>query len=103
MVPSMSIVKSLRRYWAASSASAALAALFHNGKEVSAIRSILAELLGHPQSATPIVMDNSTASGLANDTVFQERSKAMDMRFYWVRDCVRQPRLISGVLEKGHS
>jgi hypothetical protein len=46
--------------------------------------------MGHPQPATPIVTDNSTASGLANDTVKQKRPKAIDMRFYWIRDRVRQ-------------
>ena len=30
--------------------------------------------------------DNTTAEGIANDTVKQRRSKAFDMRFYWVRD-----------------
>jgi hypothetical protein len=45
-----------------------LAALFHNGKEAYAIRSILAEL-GHPQPSTRIATDNSTASGIANDNV----------------------------------
>ena len=29
--------------------------------------------------------NNSTACGIANDTVKQRRSKAMDMRFYWIR------------------
>jgi hypothetical protein len=72
-----------------SAAEAELAALFHNGKEAYSIRNILAEL-GHPQPPTPIVTDNSTTSGIANDTVKQKRSKAMDMRFYWVRDRVRQ-------------
>jgi hypothetical protein len=72
-----------------SAAEAELAALFHNGKEAYAIRIILQEL-GHPQPPTPIVTDNSTASGIANDSVKQRRSKAMDMRFYWVRDRVRQ-------------
>ena len=72
-----------------SAAEAELAALFHNGKEAYAIRNTLTEL-GHTQPATPIVTDNSTASGIANDTVKQKRSKAMDMRFYWVRDRIRQ-------------
>jgi hypothetical protein len=63
-----------------SAAEAELAALFHNGKEAYAIRNILHEL-GHPQPPTPIATDNSTASGIANDTVKQKRSKAMDMRF----------------------
>jgi hypothetical protein len=46
--------------------------------------------MGHAQPATPIVTDNSTAVGIANDTVKQKRSKAIDMRFYWIRNCVRK-------------
>jgi hypothetical protein len=72
-----------------SAAEAELAALFHNGKTACPLRICLEEL-GHPQPPTPIVTDNSTASGIANDTVKQKRSKAIDMRFYWIRDRVRQ-------------
>ena len=70
-----------------SASKAKLSALFHNYKEAYAIRNILAEL-GHPQPSTPIVTDNSTASGIANDTIHQKHSKAMDMHFYWVRNQV---------------
>ena len=72
-----------------SAAEAELGALFHNAKEACPIRTSLEEL-GHPQPPTPIQTDNSTAHGIANDTVKQKRSKAIDMRFYWVRDRVRQ-------------
>ena len=37
-----------------------------------------------------IQTDNSTTSGITNDTVKQKQSKAIDMRFYWIRDCVRK-------------
>ena len=66
-----------------------MAALFHNGKEAAVLRNTLHDL-GHPQSPTPIVTDNSAASGIVNDAVKQCRSEAMDMRCYWVRDRVRQ-------------
>jgi hypothetical protein len=72
-----------------SAAEAELAALFHNGKTACPLRICLTEL-GHPQPPTPIVTDNSTASGIANDTIKQKRSKAIDMRFYWIRDRARQ-------------
>ena len=72
-----------------SAAEAELAALFHNGKEACPLRVCLEEL-GHPQPPTPIQSDNSTATGIANDTVKQKCSKAIDMRFYWIRDRVRQ-------------
>jgi hypothetical protein len=72
-----------------SASEAELAALFYNGKEGAPLRITLEEL-GHPQPPTPMVTDNSTASGIANESVKQKRSKAMDMRFYWIRDRVRQ-------------
>jgi len=76
-----------------SAAEAELAGLFHNGKEACPLRITLEEL-GHVQPPTPIQTDNSTAAGIANDTVKQKRSKAIDMRFYWVRDRVRQGQFI---------
>jgi hypothetical protein len=76
-----------------SAAEAEFGTLFHNGKTATQHRTVLEEL-GHPQPPTPIVTDNSTASGIANDTVKQKRSKAMDMRFYWIRDRVRQGQFI---------
>ena len=72
-----------------SAAEAELGAVFHNGKEATAMRHTLEEL-GHPQPPTVITADNSTAAGIANDSIKQKRSKAMDMRYYWVRDRVRQ-------------
>jgi hypothetical protein len=64
-------------------------ALFYNAKEATVLRTTLTAL-GHPQPPTPIQTDNACAAGIANDTVRQRRSKAMDMRFYWVRDRVAQ-------------
>ena len=72
-----------------SAAEAELGALFHNAKDAEMLRTIL-QAMGHPQPATPIQTDNACANGIANDTVKQKRSRAMDMRFYWVRDRVRQ-------------
>ena len=73
-----------------SAAEAELGGLFRNGQEGYNIRNILTEM-GHEQyGPTPIATDNSTAEGIANDTVKAKRSKAMDMRFYWIRDRVKQ-------------
>jgi hypothetical protein len=72
-----------------SAAEAELRALFHNSKEACPLRIALSKM-GHPQPATPIATDNSTANSISNDTVKQKRSKAIDMRFYWVRDRDRQ-------------
>ena len=48
--------------------------------------------LGHPQplTGTPILVDNTFAVGLANDNIKAKHSKAIDMRFHWIRDRVRQ-------------
>ena len=76
-----------------SAAEAELAAIFFNAKDACMIRNML-EDMGHPQPATLIEADNACAVGLANDTVKQKRSKAIDMRFYWVRDRVKQGQFI---------
>eukprot|EP00957_Ditylum_brightwellii_P053281 4039900-Ditylum_brightwellii.AAC.2 len=46
--------------------------------------------MGHPQPPTPIQVDNSTANSIVNNNIRQRKSKAIDMRFYWVQDRVRQ-------------
>jgi len=73
----------------ASATEAEVGALFHSAQDACVLRTTL-EFLGHPQPATPIQTDNSCAEGIINDTVKQKRSKAIDMRFYWVRDRVSQ-------------
>ena len=72
-----------------SAAEAEVAGLFINAKEGEILRTTLQEM-GYTQEATPIQTDNSTASGIANDTINQQRSRSIDMRFYWVRDRVKQ-------------
>ena len=72
-----------------STAEAEFGARFHNTKEATPLRTILEEL-GHPQPPTPVLVDNSAAVGLANNTVTQHCSRAIDMRFYWVCDRVDQ-------------
>ena len=39
-------------------------------------------------------VDNTTADGFANSTMKQKRSKAMDMRWYWLQDRVRQNQFL---------
>jgi hypothetical protein len=46
--------------------------------------------MGHPQDATELKTDNTTYDGIANKTVQQKRSKAMDMRYYWIQNCIEQ-------------
>ena len=64
-----------------SAAEAETGGLFYNGKEACPIHTTLSEL-GFLQGPTPIQTDNSTACNIANETVKQRQSKAMDMRYY---------------------
>jgi hypothetical protein len=41
--------------------------------------------MGHKQPKTPIETDNSTAFGVVNNNIQPRRTKAMDMRFHWLR------------------
>jgi hypothetical protein len=76
-----------------SAAEAELGALFYNAKEGCQIRNMLNDL-GHTQPPTPIQADNACAVGIANETIKMKRSKAMDMRFFWVQDRVKQGQFI---------
>ena len=62
---------------------------FLNACDDVPIRQTLKEM-GHPQGPTPIQFDNIIATGIINDTVTQRSSKAMDMRFYWLKDRAAQ-------------
>jgi hypothetical protein len=37
---------------------------------------------------------NTTATGYSNGTIKQKRTKAMDMRFYWIKDRVNKGNLM---------
>jgi hypothetical protein len=64
-------------------------ALFVNAKTGTVTRETLKEMV-HPQDATELRTDNNTDDGIANKTVLQKRSKAMDMRYYWIQDRIEQ-------------
>jgi hypothetical protein len=77
----------------ASAAEAEIGALFHNLMKGVVLRTTLEEM-GHPQPATPVQVDNSTACGFANKTIKQQRSRAIDMRYYWIQDRVDQGQFV---------
>ena len=77
------------KFVVASAAEAELGALFLNCKEGKILRLVLQEL-GHKQPPTPVHCDNATAAGIANDTVKKQRSRSMEMRFFWVTDQVKR-------------
>jgi hypothetical protein len=72
-----------------SAAEAELGAAFQNAQKAAQFRNTLLEL-GYPQEPTPILVDNTVAEGLANDTINAKRSKSMDVRFFWIRDRVKK-------------
>ena len=51
--------------------------------------------MGHPQPPTLVEVDNSTAVGFANKQINQQKSKSMDMRYYWIQDRVAQKKIKS--------
>jgi hypothetical protein len=89
----VAVLSKILRNVVSSASEAELAALFLNGQEAVPIRNTLEEL-GHIQGPTPIVTDNITAHGIANDSIKQKRSKAMDMRFFWIRNRVSQGQFV---------
>ena len=39
--------------------------------------------MGHRQPPTPIHCDNTTATGIVHGTIKKQRSRAMNMRYFW--------------------
>lgn len=72
-----------------SAAEAEVGGLYINAQAAIPERTTL-EVLGHPQPPTPLRTNNSTADGIINGTIKQKRSKALDMRFYWLKDRASQ-------------
>jgi hypothetical protein len=72
-----------------SAAEAEIGGVYINAQD--AVPMIVAlEEMGHSQPPIPIQVDNTTAEGYSNETIKPKRSKAMDMRYHWIQDRVRQ-------------
>ena len=74
-----------------STAEAEYVSLYVNAKTGIPMRHTLIEM-GHPQPPTPIQTDNTTAVGIATDTIKQKYTKALDMRYYWLKDQIHLKR-----------
>jgi hypothetical protein len=83
------IISKVLKHVMSSADEAEIGAVFINPKEGAVLRTTLEEL-GHKQAPTPMETDNTTATGYSNGTIKQKRTKAMDMRFYWIKDRVKQ-------------
>ena len=56
---------------------------------------IIYEEMGYKQPPTPLQTDNAMADAVCNVRIQPKRTKAMDMRFHWLRDreCQKQFRI----------
>ncbi len=68
-----------------SATEAELAGLYIMARIVVYIRIILEEL-GHKQPPTPLQTDNAMGDTVINGKVQPKQTKAMDMRFHWLRN-----------------
>ena len=76
-----------------SAAKAELGALYINAREAIPMQHLLEEM-GHKQPPTPIQTDNSTALGIITNNIQPCHTKAMDMRFHWLRCREAQGRFL---------
>jgi hypothetical protein len=74
-------------------AKAELGALYINAHKAVPQHHTLDEM-GHKQPPTPIQTDNTTAIGIVNNNIQPRQSKAMDMKFHWLRCCEAQDQFI---------
>ena len=77
----------LLKHVVSSAAEAETSAIFLNCKTAIWIKHML-EALGHQQKIIPLKTDNSTADSFSNSTLKERKSKAWDMRLYWIKDRV---------------
>ena len=82
-------VSAILKHVMASAAEAEVGGCFVNCREALPLRTALEEM-GHKQNPTSVVTDNTTAANILNDDCQQRRSKSIDMRFYWIRDRIKQ-------------
>eukprot|EP00804_Cyclotella_cryptica_P006570 CCRYP_021177-RA/>CCRYP_021177-RA protein AED:0.47 eAED:0.47 QI:0/-1/0/1/-1/1/1/0/196 len=81
----IAILCTILKFVTNSIAEAELDALFLNAKEAKIMR-LLLEYMGYPQPPTPIHCDNSTTVAIVNISVKQQKSRSMEMRYFWLLD-----------------
>jgi hypothetical protein len=67
-----------------SAAEAEIGVLFINAQEAAPARKTLQEM-GHSQGRTLIQTDNTTSFGVVNSNIQPRKTKAMDVRWHWLR------------------
>ena len=77
-----------------SSAEAEYRAMASTVSEVIWVRWLLSELQVHISSPTPLFCDNQAARHIANNPVFHERTKHVEMDCYFVRERVESKEIV---------
>jgi len=54
---------------------------------------LLAELKGEKEGTIALKIDNESAIALSQNPVFHDRSKHIDVRFHYIRECVEENRV----------
>jgi hypothetical protein len=83
------IISKILKHIMSAAAETEIVAVFINAEEGADLRTTLEEL-GHKQPPTPMETDNTTATGYNNGTIKQKRTTSMYMRFYCIKDRVKQ-------------
>ena len=83
------VVCKIMRNIMASAAESEYGTIFINAQTAVPIRTTLSEI-GWKQGPTATQVENSTAVDIATKEFRQKKSKAMDMRFYWINEIIEQ-------------
>jgi hypothetical protein len=86
---SILIIAKIIKNVVSSASKAEFSALFINARAALPLRVALEEM-GHKQPATKLITNNSTVDGILYGTIKQNRSKGIDIQYYWLRDRVTQ-------------
>jgi hypothetical protein len=87
----------------ASAAEAELAAGFQQAQIAVRLRNTLMDLEYPQLPILLLIIDNTVAIALANDTINRKRPKNMYMRFFWLRDQVSQQQLAVEHIPEQHN
>ena len=77
-------VAQIIKFVMSSAAKAEISGLFICAKAMVQLRQTLIEM-GWPHPKYPIQCYNSTAVGVANDTIIQRKTKTMNIQYHWIR------------------
>jgi hypothetical protein len=83
------IISKVLKHVMSSAAEAEIGAVFYKCQGRSSPSNNIRRIRA-PSAPISMETDNTTATGYSNGTIKQKRTKAMDMRFYWIKDRVKQ-------------